>query len=144
MAEEHHVHVTLDEGYKCRARSAHHTVVLDEPAALGGTDLGPTPYEMLLSALGACTAITMRMYAQRKGWPLEDVDVRLHHDRIHASDCEQAAEGKPQRMLDRIRREVTLIGPLDDAQRARLIEIAGKCPVHRAIVGEICIDDTFR
>ncbi len=120
--------VTVDE----------HVLVADEPAAFGGTDAGPTPYDYLLSALGSCTAMTVRMYADRKGWPLESVTVRLEHDRIHAKDCEEC-ETESSR-IDRIGLELDLEGPLDDEQRERLREIADKCPVHRTLDSEVLIE----
>jgi len=112
-----------------------HRLVADEPTAAGGTDSGPGPYDLLLAALGACTAMTIGLYARRKQLPLEAVRVRLRHAKIHAADCEncETKEGK----LDRIERDVELVGNLDDEQRARLLEIANKCPVHRSLKSEI-------
>lgn len=112
-----------------------HTLTADEPASVGGDDTGPNPYEYLLAGLGACTTMTLRMYADRKGWPLEKVRVRLRHEKIHADDCEncETQEGK----IDQIEREIELSGPLDDAQRARIMEIADKCPVHRTLHSEV-------
>jgi putative redox protein len=114
-----------------------HRIIVDEPIALGGTDEGATPYGLLLAALGACTAITLRLYARTKGWPLETVEVRLSHDKIHAKDCAtcETKEGK----LDRIEREVLLGGALTEEQRKRLGEIADRCPVHRTLTSEIHI-----
>jgi uncharacterized OsmC-like protein len=114
-----------------------HRLAADEPATLGGTDTGPDPYGLLLAALGACTSMTLRMYAQKKGWPLESVTVHLQHDKIHAKDCAdcETREGK----IDRIDRRIELAGPLDAEQRARLLEIANKCPVHRTLKSEIQI-----
>jgi putative redox protein len=114
-----------------------HRLLADEPRAVGGTDTGPGPYDLLLAALGACTSMTVALYARRKQWPLESVRVRLRHDRIHAADCADC-ETK-QGMLDRIERDVELAGPLDAQQRARLLEIANKCPVHRTLTSEIVI-----
>ena len=114
-----------------------HQLLGDEPTEVGGTDTGLDPYALLLAALGSCTSMTMAMYARRKGWPLEAVTVRLRHSRIHAADCE-ACETK-EGWLDHIDREVQLTGELTDDQRARLLDIANKCPVHRTLMSEIHI-----
>jgi uncharacterized OsmC-like protein/fermentation-respiration switch protein FrsA (DUF1100 family) len=114
-----------------------HRFLADEPLEVGGLDSGPGPYDLLLAGLGACTAMTLRLYAERKALPLERVTVRLNHSRIHASDCAdcETKEG----MLDRIDRAITLRGALDAEQRRRLLEIADKCPVHRTLTSEIDI-----
>jgi putative redox protein len=111
------------------------TLVADEPRALGGTEQGPTPYDLLAAALAACTAMTLRMYADRKGWPLHAVTVHVAHDRVHAEDCAtcETEEGH----LDRLTRRIEAEGPLTDAQRARLRYIADRCPVHRTLHGEV-------
>jgi len=114
-----------------------HRLTADEPAAAGGTDTGPGPYDLLLAALGSCTSMTVGLYARRKQWPLEGVRVRLRHAKIHAADCEDC-ETKVG-MLDRIERDIELVGPLDADQRARLLDIANKCPVHRTLTSEIAI-----
>jgi len=118
-------------------RAGRHVLTADEPQAVGGNDLGPGPYEYLLAALGTCTAMTIRMYARQKGWPLAKVTVRLNHARVHAEDCAtcETREGK----IDRMERVLSLEGPLDDAQRQRLLEIANKCPVHRTLMAEVTI-----
>jgi putative redox protein len=115
-----------------------HFVRADEPATFGGDDAGPSPYELLLAGLGACTTMTLRMYAELKKLPLERVSVVLRHDKIHAEDCRdcETKAGK----IDRIRREITLTGALDDATRQRLLEIADRCPVHRTLHGEVLVE----
>lgn len=114
-----------------------HHLIGDEPLEGGGADRGPTPYEFLLVALGTCKSMTVRLYAQRKGWPLERVTVRLRHGKVHAQDCAdcETREGK----LDQIEADLELAGPLDAEQRARLFEIADRCPVHRTLTSEIVI-----
>lgn len=118
-------------GFRTEIKVAGHHLVADEPVSVGGTGLGPTPYDYLLAGLGACTGMTLRMYADRKGWPLEDVVVRLRHGRTHEVDCENC--GSPDAKVDRVEREIELVGPLDAAQRARLMQIAEQCPVHRTL-----------
>jgi uncharacterized OsmC-like protein/alpha/beta superfamily hydrolase len=118
--------------------AGHHRLRADEPESVGGTDTGPTPYDLLLAGLGACTSMTVRLYAERKGWPLRRTTVRLSHDRIHAEDCE-SCETKEGR-IDRIQRRITFEGSLDADQRTRLLQIADKCPVHRTLTSEIRIE----
>ena len=117
--------------------AGNHTFVADEPTSVGGNDLGPNPYDFLLVALGACTSMTLRMYARRKEFPLERVTVRMRHAKVHAKDCEECESEKG--MVDRIEREILIEGDLDDAQRARLMEIADRCPVHRSLHAEVRI-----
>lgn len=112
----------------------HHWIV-DEPARVGGNNAGPDPYEHLLAAVGTCTAMTIRMYAGRKQWPLENAEVILKHDREHLTDCEGCGDKPIQ--LDIIDREIILHGELDDSQRQRLMQIADKCPVHKTLTGQL-------
>jgi uncharacterized OsmC-like protein/alpha-beta hydrolase superfamily lysophospholipase len=118
-------------------QAGRHTLHADEPEGVGGDDTGPGPYDLVLAGLGACTSMTLRMYAERKGLPLESVLVRLRHDKVHAKDCAdcETRDGK----IDEITRELTVTGDLDDEQRQRLLEIADKCPVHRTLTSEIKI-----
>jgi len=109
----------------------------DEPAAVGGNNTGPDPYEHLLAAVGSCTAMTVRMYASRKEWPLDDVTITLRHSREHLTDCENCDE-KPSQ-LDVIERDISLHGDLSDQQRERLLQIADKCPVHKTLTGQLDI-----
>ena len=113
-----------------------HRLTADEPRPVGD-DAGPTPYDLLLAALGACTSMTVRMYANRKQWPLERIVVDSRHSRIHAEDCAECETATG--MVDRIERDITLIGPLDGDQRAKLLDIADRCPVHRTLRSEVSI-----
>jgi putative redox protein len=118
-----------------------HRLIADEPVAAGGSNSGPTPYDLLLAALGACTSMTVGMYARRKNWPLQSVVVRLRHARIHAEDCAtcETKEG----FLDRIECELELAGQLTTEQRSKLLEISEKCPVHRTLQSRIEIQSSL-
>ncbi len=124
-------------GFAQKVMVGQHRLVADEPVPMG-TDTGPTPYDFLLAGLGACTSMTVRMYADRKKWPLENVTVTLRHSRIHADDCANCETETGH--VDRIERVLRFDGDLDDDQRQRLSEIADKCPVHRTLHSEIIID----
>lgn len=125
------------QGFAQEVAVGPHRLISDEPTAVGGVDAGPGPYDLLVAALGSCTSMTIALYARRKRWPLEAVYVRLRHSKIHAADCEdcETREGK----LDQIERDIELVGALDEEQRARLLDIANKCPVHRTLLSEIVV-----
>ncbi|HEY6911271.1 MAG TPA: OsmC family protein [Myxococcales bacterium] len=131
------VRVTSGEGLLQHIVAGRHTLVSDEPVSAGGTGQGPSPYELLAAALGSCTSMTLLLYARNKGWPLSRVTVTVRHERIHAADCAdcETKEGR----VDQLRREIALEGALDSAQRARLFEIADRCPLHRTLRSEIRI-----
>lgn len=132
--------IVSSEGYlKQRITAGRHVLIADEPAGAGGSDAGPDPYSFLLAALGACTSMTLQMYARHKGIPLEGVEVTLRHQRVHAADCDDC-ENKESR-VDKIERHISLAGNLTDAQRQRLLEISQRCPVHKTLKSEIWIDD---
>jgi uncharacterized OsmC-like protein len=114
-----------------------HRLVADEPIAVGGTDTGPNPYDILLASLGSCTSMTVALYARRNQWPLESVTVRLRHAKIHAADCSECETREG--MVDRIEVSLELAGSLTEAQKARLLEMAERCPVHRTLTSEIDI-----
>ena len=118
-----------------------HRLVSDEPRPTGD-NAGPTPYDLLLAGLGACTSMTLRMYADRKGWPLEGIRVTLRHSRIHAEDCADCETTKG--WVDHIDRDVELTGELDDSQRQRLLQIADRCPVHQTLTSEVDIATSLR
>lgn len=119
-----------------------HTVLADEPESYGGTDTGPTPYDLLLAGLGACKAMTMRMYAEKKGLPLERAKVTLSHDKIHAKDCETCETENGR--IDRIQAEIEVIGEMDDETRQKIADIADKCPVHRTLHSEVVIESRHK
>ena len=132
--------IVTSVGYlKQEITAGSHTFHSDEPREVGGSESGPDPYSLLLAALGACTSMTLQMYARRKEWPLEKVEVSLRHTRIHAEDCEDCKpnEGK----IERIERYISLTGPLTEEQRARLFEIAKRCPVHKTLTNEVSVKD---
>jgi putative redox protein len=118
-------------GFRTDLRAGPHALVADEPVALGGTGLGPTPYELLLGALSSCMAMTLRMYADRKGWPLQGVRVQLRTERAHVKDCEDCETNEVG--MPYIARRIELTGPLDDEQRLRLHQIADRCPVKQTL-----------
>ena len=141
--EDHRVVAYIGrDHYQTQINASGHALVADEPLSVGGSNLGPTPYDLLNASLGACTAMTLRMYADRKKWPLEGVKVVLKHEKTHATDCEEC-ESKNKK-IDRIERDLQLEGPLDEEQRQRLLEIADRCPVHRTMHNEIQVVTTLQ
>ncbi len=116
-----------------------HAFTTDEPTIAGGDDAGPDPYTLLLAALGSCMSMTVQLYARRKQWPVETVTVRLRQNRIHAKDCQECDD--KEGFIHRIEHSVNVTGDLSDEQRARLLEIAHKCPVHKTLTSKIVITD---
>lgn len=137
-APEFGTFVRTESGLRTEIMANGFPIVADEPENVGGTNQGPTPYDLLTASLGACTSMTLRMYANRKKWPLDAVSVHLKYRKIHARDCEhcETEEGK----IDHIEREITLEGNLEEEQRDRLLEIANRCPVHRTLHSEIHVE----
>lgn len=131
------------DGFAQTISAGAHVLHADEPTGQGGTATGPTPYDLLLAALGACTSMTVSMYARRKEWPLQHVSVYLRHSRVHADDCAQCEDAVPKK-LDRIERELELRGSLTDDQRTRLLSIAERCPVHITLTSKIDIQTRLR
>jgi putative redox protein len=127
--------------FRTEVEAGPHRWVLDEPADVGGNGEGPTPYDMLAAALGGCTAMTLQFYAKREKIPLEGVDVTVTHDRQHAKDCADCTTQSG--FIHRFRVEIHVEGPLDDAQRAKLLTIAGRCPVAKTLGSEIRIDEVL-
>lgn len=124
--------------FRTEVRTGKHVLIADEPVKVGGGDLGPSPYDLLAAALGTCTSMTLRMYADHKKLDLEEVSVRVLHDRVHQKDCEDCED--TDKRVDRLRREISFKGNLSKEERQRLIEIADRCPVHRTLSGEIRIE----
>lgn len=127
-----------DEGFTTEIMVRHHSLTADEPASVGGNDFGPSPYELLTSGLGACTAMTLQMYARRKKWDLKEVKVHLAHFKDYASDMADTENSKSK--IDHFDLKLELEGDLDETQRTRLLEIANKCPVHRTLHQEVAIN----
>lgn len=130
----------LTEGYRVEIRGDGHTWLADEPLDEGGSDTGPTPYEMLLGSLAACTCITLSMYARRKGWALASISVRYEYEKVHADDCGFCDEDEDG-FIDTVSSQIFIEGDFDEAARARLAEVAVRCPVHKTLEAGIRFDD---
>ncbi len=135
------VNAQLHSGTRATITARQFSWLADEPQVAGGTDEGPTPYEILLGALAACMTITLRLYADHKGIPLQSVDVSVEFARVHAEDCLEC-DNPEGGMIERIKTEVTLRGTFDDAQRTRLAQVAERCPVHKTLVKGVQIFDS--
>ena len=132
---------TLGGSFRTEINAGGHALVADEPAAVGGGDGGPSPYDLLSAALASCTSMTLMMYAKHKGLDLASVTVRVRHDKIHAKDCEDCESTGGR--IDEFRRELEIEGALTDEQRQRMLEIADRCPVHRTLHGEVKVRTTL-
>ena len=140
-AKDNRVAVRTEKGLRTEMLANGFALVADEPLSVGGTNTGPTPYDLLASALGSCTSMTLRMYADRKEWDLSAVTVKVKHKKVHAADSRaDSSEGKKPQKLDHFTRSIKLEGDLDDKQRARLLEIANRCPVHRTLENDVKIE----
>ncbi len=130
------------EGFTTEVMTQHHRLIADEPESVGGRNLGPTPYDLVAAGLGACTGMTLRMYADRKEWPLKEVRVHLRHEKVYADDCEHCDD--PKQKIDQIERTIELKGDLEETQRERLVEIANKCPVHKSLEAGVKVVTKYR
>lgn len=137
-----HVHLPKSEKYTTTLNAGSHELVADEGLQVkGGKDKGPDPYDFLLMSLGSCTVMTLKMYAQHKEWPVEDIYMELRHNKRHAEDCENCED--PKSRIDFIEKEIIVEGDLSDEQLDRLLEISQRCPVNRTLTGEIRMDSTI-
>jgi putative redox protein len=134
-----HVHLPESEPFKTTLTAGKHSVIADEPTSVkGGSDSGPDPYDLLLMALGSCTVMTVKMYAERKKWPLKDIYIELKHGKSHVEDCKTCED--PTSKIDLIEKELIIHGDLTDTQTSKLLEISKKCPVHRSMLNEVKIE----
>ena len=131
-------HLNLENKFTTEIHTPHHHLTADEPASVGGDNLGPSPYELLNSALGACTVMTIKMYAERKGWDLKEVFVYLSYQKKHSDDLDLETDLTGN--IDHIAKKIVFIGNLDDKQRKRLLQIASKCPVHKTLQNQVIIE----
>ena len=143
LETEKEVVASLDsaDGFTTQLKVGSHYITADEPVSYGGNNFGPSPYELVSAGLSACTAMTIQMYAKRKKWPLENVEVHTSYQKLHADDCQNCDSSEAK--IDTFQRAIKLTGSLDDKQIARIMEIGDKCPVHRTLKSEIKIDTTL-
>lgn len=135
------VHIHLgDENYKTVMTAGDHELIADEPENAGGGDTGPGPYDYLLMALGSCSVITMKMYADRKEWPVEDIYIEMRHSKVHAEDCVDCDD--PAAKIDKVEKDIIVKGELTEEQLDRLLEISKKCPVHKTLLSDIEIQSS--
>ena len=136
-----HIHLPKDEAFKSTLTAGDHELIADEPESVeGGTDQGPDPYDYLLMSLGSCTVMTVKMYARRKEWELDDVFLELKHNQRHDKDCKNCEEAESK--IDAIEKELIIEGDLSDEQLDKLLDISKKCPVHRTLLGDIEIESS--
>lgn len=137
-----HVHLPKNEAFRTTLTAGDHQLISDEPTTVnGGTDTGPDPYDLLLMALGSCTVMTIKMYADRKKWAIDDIYLELRHNKSHVEDCETCEN--PEAKIDLIEKELIIKGELDQGQKDKLLEISKKCPVHKTMLSEIRIDSSL-
>ena len=137
-----HVHLPEDQTYKTTLTAGKHEMIADEPKSVkGGTDAGPDPYDYLLMGLGSCTLMTVKMYAERKGWELDDMYLELRHNKRHADDCRECDD--PKSKIDHIEKELIRKGDLTQEHLDKLLEISKKCPVHRTLMSDITIESSL-
>lgn len=142
---EARVKLALKEGFRTQITVGAHTLIADEPNDAGGANEGPSPYELLLAALGACTAMTLKMYVERKKLPVTDVEVLLTFDRIHINDCESCVkeERLNEQEVQHISRLIYVTGDVTEEQKERLLYIAGRCPVHVTLHSNPHVEDAL-
>ena len=137
-----HVHLPQNEPFKTTLTAGNHELIADEPPHIqGGNDEGPDPYDLLLMSLGACTVMTIKMYANGKKWPVEDIYLELRHNKSHIDDCENSEQSTSK--IDRIEKELIIKGDLNKEQLEKLLEISKKCPVHRTLMNDIRIESNL-
>lgn len=135
-------HLAAEDDFTTQVRVGNHYLTIDEPEEFGGKNFGPSPYDLLSASLGACTSMTLHMYARRKNWPLKNVETHVNHHKTHFKDCENCETSSAK--IDVFEREIVLEGELDDQQRKKLLEIANKCPVHRTLESKAVVNTQLR